>query len=490
MTIKTEEISEDPSIPVETTTEATTATPDQSSAGGIDIGWTLGLGTSTYIESFLMISLEEEHNKAQARLFELLKPPAFLQEQDNKSSFLIPAGERDTMKIKYWLDVYQLLSMRQLICRATYGEDERGVKYTYTCAHEECSGYLTFIHSSRDGILRGGLISLGHEPNPFEHTCSPHCQWGTAGSLPSEFKPQGFVLSPALRFAIVAQFLYQQELEDLWKKSTETRAARFGTSTVRSLFCRGWKKTTWTTWTVDEKTSEGLRLQMNHKLGLEVTQGQWKETLLSFCRVFLSRRIDRRDVNELTPYHFWMLYHGYKVMGSPFWFGTKVRDTDTARVWWLKTIYLWTAFPVLTILQCVVTICAMYLNLLLACAALFLCLPCICYDMHTADKENAAVAKENAARYGRDGVEVPGHVSDRWVKPASEHQSITYLMTVTYFEKDGTMIDKRFVENPRGPNDCPYEEESVPVLVLPDTPGSGIPKRMIQDAILRSATLL
>jgi hypothetical protein len=174
-----------------------------------------------------MLSLGEEHNKAQAPLFELLKPPAFLQEQDNKSSFSIPAGERDTMKIKYWLDVYQVLSMRKLICRATYSGDEREDSYAYTCAHEECSGCLTLTHSSSAGILAGGLISQGQEPYPSEHICRSHCQWGTACSIPSEFKPQGFVLSPALRFANVAQFLYQQERDDLF---------------LEKEMCCGWKK--------------------------------------------------------------------------------------------------------------------------------------------------------------------------------------------------------------------------------------------------------
>jgi hypothetical protein len=300
------------------------------------------------------------------------------------------------------------------------------------------------------------LIPQDQEPYPFEHTCSPHCQWRSAGSLLSEFKPQGFVLSPALRFAIVAQFVCQQERDDLFLKHT-------------------------TTCTVDENTSEGLRLQMNRKLGLEVTQGQWKESLQSFYRVFLSRRIDRRDVNELAPYHFWMLYNGYKKMGSPFWFGTKVRDTDTARVRWLKRIYLWTAFPVLTILQFVfIIVCLGALTLLFTVAGL-LCLPCLWYYGHkqrSAELSTAReVSKEGAARYDREGVEVPGYVSDRWV--VQNDDRITYLMIVTYFEKDGTMINKRYMENPL----CPCEEESVPVLVLPDTPGSGILKRVIQPSI-------
>jgi hypothetical protein len=429
MTIKTEETSEDSTISVETATEATTATHDQFSAGGIDFGWTLG--TSGDIES-LMIPLG-------APLLELLEPPAFLLENTTtsyKSSFSIPAGERDTMKIKYWLDVYQLLSMRQLICRATYSEDNLGVKYAYTCAHEGCSGCLTLTHSSMNGILQGHRL-IPQDQELFEHTCSPHCQWGSAGSLLSEFKPQGFVLSPALRFAIVAQFLYQQERDDLFLKL------------------------------LDENTSEGLRLQMNRKLGLEVTQGQWKESLQSFYGKFLFQRNDRRDVNELAPYHFWMLYNSNKKMGDPFWFGTKVRDTDTARVRWLKRIYLWTAFPVLIILQCVCIIVCIYVFIAIEFVVVVLCLPCLCYYGH-----------KQYSRYDREGVEVPGYVSDRWV--VQSDNGITCNMIVTYFEKDGTMINKRYTENDRRP----YEEgESVPILVLPDTPGSGFPKRMIQPSI-------
>jgi hypothetical protein len=444
-TIKAEETSEDPSISAETATEATTVTHDQFSAGG----------TSGDIES-LMIPLG-------APLLELLKPPDFLLKNlrttSYNSSFSIPAGERDTMKIKYWLDVYQLLSMRQLICRATY---TGGVQYAYTCAHEECSGCLTMRHSSSDGRLRAhgyfpqGLIDQDQELYTFEHTCSPHCQWGTASSLLSEFKPQGFVLSPALRFAIVAQFLYQQERDDLFLEKQMS---------------------------VDENISEDLRLQMNSKLGLEVTQGQWKETLQSFCRLFLSRRIDRhdvlvldriflsgridrRDVKELAPLHFWMLYNGYKEVGSPFWFHTKVRDTDTACVWWLKRIYLWTAFPVLTILQYLF----LGIFILLVCVSALLYLPCLCYSGH----RRQSAAKEGAARYDRDGVEVPGYVSNRWV--VQNEGNPIYLIFLTFFEKDGTMIIKQFRENPLRP----YEEETVPVLVLPDTPGSGIPKRMTE----------
>jgi hypothetical protein len=397
-----------------------------------------------------------------APLLELLKPPAFLLKNmttSYNSSFSIPAGERDTIKIKYWLDVYQLLSMRQLICRATYIEGNRGVgvQYAYTCAHEECSGCLTMTHSSIDG----SLLPEGYFPKDsysFEHTCNPHCQWGSAGSLLSEFKPQGFVLSPAFRFAIVAQFLYQQDRDDLFLEKKLSG---------------------------DENTSEGLRLQMNCKLGLEVTQGQWKETLRAVYRIFLSRRIDRRDVsvlerfflsgridrrdvNELAPLHFWMLYNGYKEMGTPFWFGTKVRDTDTARVRWLKRIYLCTVFPVLTIFQFVFVA----IIIILVCIVALLCMPCWWPTRQSA-------AKEGAARYARDGVEVPGYISNRWVvtgeeNPITGEENNIYLVILTFFEKDGTMINKKFPENPR----CPYEEESVPVLVLPDTPGSGIPKRM------------
>jgi hypothetical protein len=128
MTIKADWAVDDPTIPVVATTETT----------GIDVESTL---ESSYSRDMLLESTNSglEFTKAPAALLEILKPPPFLLEDFNETRFVVPADERSLMKIKYWLDIYQLLSMRQLICKATYTTyySKTSIQ-TYTCAHEEC----------------------------------------------------------------------------------------------------------------------------------------------------------------------------------------------------------------------------------------------------------------------------------------------------------------------------------------------------------------
>jgi hypothetical protein len=446
----------DPTISVVYTTDATIAT--QLPAAGIDVESILGMippPPSSGDKLFESTNLGLEFTKAPAALLEILKPPPFLLEDFSENRFVVPADERSLMKTKYWLEIYQLLSMRQLICKATYTDNtKRSMQYTYTCAHDECHDSVTLSRFRSSGQLEKKEDFLPHSQElllipSFEHTCTPHCQWGT-GPPSSAFKSQGFVMSSALRFTIVAQFLFQQVSDDSILKNTCSK---------------------------DIAESEGLRLQMNRKLGLDVTKEQWEQTLRVVHRFFFSyhfffaRPVDRRDVNELTSWDLWRIYNDSKKLRSLFWFQFKVREEDATCMRWLKRIWLFTGFPILTIAKVILGLMIMYL-LMGLCFLFFFGLPCsLCWLIA---KQHRAKAAE-AALYGRDGVEVTGHVSDRWVVTKGEGDK-TYRVQLTYFEKDGTMCNKVLGESP-GPDEY---AESVPMLFLPDRPCSGIPTRLIQ----------
>jgi len=464
MTIESYWTDDDPTIPVVVSTTETTAntTPSQSLRVVVDINVesTLWSSSRDIVESTFSVL---ERTQASAALLEILKPPPFLL---THTRFEVPADERSLMKFKYWLDIYQLLSMRQLICKATYTDDtKKSMQYTYTCAHDECHDSVTLLrvssHNKNEEIPHQRRIS-------FVHTCTPHCQWGAVPPS-SAFKPQGFVMSPALRFTIVAQFLYEQVPDD---------------SVLKNICSK------------DIAASEGLRLQMNRKLGLNVTKGQWKETLQRVHRFFFSyhfifaRPVDRRDVNELTSWDYWRIYNGFKPTGSLFWFQCKVRERDTTRMRWLKRIWLFTGFPILAVvtlllgcmgfggLTVLMVVPVLYAPLLLGSLGSSALSSFIFFGLllFYACWQRRAKAAEREL-YGQEGVEVTGHVSDRWVVKSSENAD-TYRVQLTYFETDGTMCHICLNESP-GPNEY---AESVPMLFLTDRPCSGIPTHHIQAA--------
>ena len=244
----------------------------------------------------------------------------------------------------------------------------------------------------------------------------------------------------------------------------------------------------------DIAASEGLRLQMNRKLGLNVTKGQWKQTLQRVHHHFFTTlffgHVDRRDVNELISCDFWWIDKPYNVpteIGSMFWFRFKIREEDSTCMRWIKIIWLFTGFPILAIVQsCLVVMVISFLpfwpGLLLRFYGWSE------HEIHLRQPEEAA----EVALYGRDGVEVTGHVSDRWVthdpdvsyfeKDGTMRILTTRNVEMTYFEKDGTMCNHMTCSD--------GYEDSVPMLFLPDRPRSGIPTRIIQARSARLEELI
>lgn len=176
-------------------------------------------------------------------------------------------------------------------------------------------------------------------------------------------------------------------------------------------------------------------------------------------------------MNKLTYYDYWRVYNGSKKLGSMFWLS---RDEDTTYMRCLKKIWLLTGFTILAAVKAILIV----LELSGVITLVMFCFPCMMFDM-------TRKAKAKVELYGRDGVEVTGHVSDRWVENVGENGNcITCRRKLTYFDDDGTK-DNIYVsdlignvllgETPR------VNDVSVTMLVLPDRPGSGVPKYLIEE---------
>jgi len=236
---------------------------------------------------------------------------------------------------------------------------------------------------------------------------------------------------------------------------------------------------------------------MNRKFGLNVTKEQWKQTLQKVHHHFFSYHffsydfylalpmdlpMDRRDVNELTSWDLWRIYN-FK-LGEPLrWFEFKVREEDATCMRWLKRIWAFTGwfhpsyfilfFIRLCALSAVFLIFFPFIHLYPILGSWVWCFCgfpvfAFCLIAHSEQSEREL--------YGQEGVEVEGHVSDRWVIKSEENDDDMYREQLTYFETDGTMCNIIVLES-QTPNEVYVEP--VPMLYLPDRPCSGLPTRIL-----------
>jgi hypothetical protein len=224
---------------------------------------------------------------------------------------------------------------------------------------------------------------------------------------------------------------------------------------------------------------------MNRKFGLNVTKEQWKQTLQKVHHHFFSyyyldtRPMDRRDVNELTSWDLWRIYNGFKKLRSLRWFEFKVREEDATCMRWLKRIWAFTGFP---LLYFILFFIGLFFELCAISALFAIVFPFIfmvhlypilgswvwCFSILCGFPVCGIclIAKSRRELYGQEGVEVEGHVSDRYAD--------THKLQLTYFETDGTMCHTWLHESP-GPNGY---VGPVPMLYLPDRPCAGLPTRI------------
>jgi hypothetical protein len=217
-------------------------------------------------------------------------------------------------------------------------------------------------------------------PRHLEHTCCPHSRWGATPktAITGEPKPQGFVLSPSLRCAIVSRFLHAQKLDASFLKN----------------ICSDDQN--------DEIRRENLRQQVNRELALDITTDQWKQTLLEFRNAFLSRHIDSHDIYNLTTFDYWRVFMGHKRLGAAWWDKPKFRDGDSVLVRCLKMI--WTVCWVF----CVHFVLSMVIGLVLVMAFLLFGIPFACYDYCKNGTKRKNADDQVRELYKREGIEVAG----------------------------------------------------------------------------------
>jgi hypothetical protein len=435
----------------------------------------------------------QQEDRPTQRLMELLELPSFLVPPPPPSSSssssndcnsgtttwcyscTIPTNElMDTEKIKFYLDLYQLFSMRPLIDRAHYEEGKEKATHNvyckYTCDKgDECCWEPVFLNRNNDKRTERSMQRL-----VFKHSCRQQCQWGSSSPRHNNMKPQGHVLSPSLRFAIVAKFLHQRQqiqgMDDATLIKMLFNAKYNDTESVATQSCL-------------------LRRELNEELGLDVTELQWQLALQQFHNFFLRRHLrqyvdrrlvwDQRDVGKLTSWDYWRIHKGTKQVGASwFWFYTVIRtDTDSTRVQFLKRVWMCTFFPIFALVQLLVAIILFYLLLFVGSALFFIFLVCIlCYSGMRGKKIEAQLKREKR-RYLDEGIATLGFVSDRWLVASNENDNKGQRwVTVSYFAKDGTRSSVNLKDRR---DDDLYPDDDVPILTLADRPMSGLPQRLI-----------
>jgi hypothetical protein len=313
-------------------------------------------------------------------------------------------------------------------------------------------------------------------------------------------KPQGHVLSPALRFAIISKFLCQQQEQPRLHASTKLLINKLQSSKDPE-------------WVVNCVVAQRLRRRMNRELGLEVTKLQWKlalhqfhhyfrhrqvepsdgdgdvaEWILSWIHcIFLDQRVvDQRDVLKLSTWELWRIHHGTLSAHSFLWWFHRppiIQATDSRGVQVFKCILLYTLFPILALVQIVVSLSLYHICLILYTVVFWSLIPCICFYWGMRRRRDKAQLKELRAQLQRDqlrylteGIATLGFVSDRWVEEEDEYNPSSsrrkYCATVSYFEKDGTKVNVTGFENPDHLDMYP---EDVPMVTLSGRPMSGLP---------------